>query len=171
MERRLATRVTRDFKSLRNLPWLCRNAAFLSILVFFSSFAFGQEVPRRMALVVGVSDYFHKNMEDLKFAEKDAKDVGLQLQRLGFEVTEVTGREATKTKVEAEISSFLGKASQLDSDSIVFIICIGLIMTSDTCKFGVIGRIGMAINTIIPFSIMSTTIYGEILSVVIIGSW
>ena len=103
--------------------------ALLLILLAVVAKATAQESattqPQRIALVVGISDYFHKNMEDLKYAEKDAVDVGDSLTRLGFEVTQVTGRNATRHNVNKTIDAFLESASKLEAGSIVFIMFSG----------------------------------------------
>ena len=72
----------------------------LTFLVFaigcqFSRNANAQEPPRKIALLVGVSDYFDKNMQDLSYAENDVVSVGSELRRVGFETTVLQGRDAT----------------------------------------------------------------------------
>lgn len=52
-------------------------------------------------------------------------------------------------------------------DAVVVIICLGVGMASGTGKFSIIGRIGMAIHTSTPLSLVFTTVDREILPVVV----
>jgi sulfatase modifying factor 1 len=51
---------------------------------------------RKVALVVGVQEYDHRDMTDLRFAEGDAARLTETLRRLGFEVTLLTATEGRK---------------------------------------------------------------------------
>ena len=97
----------------------------LTVIVTSHAVAANEAPPQRVAFVVGVSDYFHKNMEDLKYAEKDAVDVGHELKNLGFEVTQITGRYATRQNIQRRLDEFLEMASELDSNSIVLLLFSG----------------------------------------------
>lgn len=81
--------------------------------------------PQKVALLVGVSNYFHKKMEDLKYAENDVVKVGQALKRLGFRVTTLTGRAASRKSVDDQIDRFLDSTRQLEKDDIVFVMFSG----------------------------------------------
>ena len=86
----------------------------------------GQDTtPRKVALLVGVSDYFNKNMEDLSFAENDVQAVGDELGRLGFETNVLAGRDATREKTEKAIDDLMDTASKMESDGIVLLMFSG----------------------------------------------
>ena len=70
----------------------------LSIAICLLSPVAGQDSPRKIALLVGVSDYQSKQVEDLQFAENDIRAVGGQLKLMGFEVTSLSGEAATRKK-------------------------------------------------------------------------
>ena len=80
---------------------------------------------QRLALLVGVSDYFHKNMDDLSYADNDVTAVGEELDRLGFDATVLSGREATRDNIIRALDQLLVKASLLESDGIVFLMFSG----------------------------------------------
>lgn len=54
--------------------------------------------PRKIALLVGVSDYQTEEVQDLKYAENDIKVVGSQLKQMGFEVTRFIAKDACQRK-------------------------------------------------------------------------
>ena len=99
--------------------------AIVSCLCCTSRWGHAQEPPRKIALLVGVSDYFDKNMEDLSYAENDVVAVGSELRRVGFETTVLQGREANRQQVEAAIDRLLTTAETLESDAIVFLMFSG----------------------------------------------
>jgi len=75
---------------------------------------------RKIAFLVGVNDYFKKDLRDLKFAENDVTAVAAELKRLGFETTVLTGRGATREKIRTGLANFIDTASKLESNDIVF---------------------------------------------------
>ena len=81
---------------------------FASMLIVSTASA---DEPRKIALLVGVSDYQSDDIEDLKFAENDIRVVGSQLKQMGFEVTSLSGEDATRLETIATIDSFMEKAS------------------------------------------------------------
>ena len=81
--------------------------------------------PQKVALLVGVSDYFHKNIEDLSYAENDVLAVGDELQRLGFHINVLTGENATRRNVIRALEDLLDVASKMESDGIVFLMFSG----------------------------------------------
>ena len=83
------------------------------------------ETPRKIALLVGVSDYFHKNMEDLSYAENDVIAVGKELKRFGFDTQTLTGRDATRQGVSTALEQLIDKTESLESDAIVFLMFSG----------------------------------------------
>jgi thiol-disulfide isomerase/thioredoxin len=87
--------------------------------------SFAHADTQKLALLVGVSDYFHKNMDDLSYAENDVDAVGDELRRLGFDATVVSGDQATRQNVNQALSTLLDKASKLESNGIVFLMFSG----------------------------------------------
>ena len=79
-----------------------------------------QPPQRKIAFLVGIDDYFKKNLSDLQFAENDVTAVAAELEKLGFETTVLTGREATREQIQAGLNDFIETASQLESSDIVF---------------------------------------------------
>ena len=45
---------------------------------------------KKIAFLVGVNDYFKKDLRDLQFAENDVTAVAAELKRLGFETVSYT---------------------------------------------------------------------------------
>ena len=81
--------------------------------------------PRKIALLVGVSDYQSDQVDDLKFAENDIRVVGSQLKLMGFEVTSLSGDQATRDQTIATIDKFMDRASELESSDIVLVMFSG----------------------------------------------
>lgn len=104
-------------RAVLSLTWLL---CLLSPRVVYSA-----ESPRKIALLVGISDYFDKNMEDLEFAENDVDVVAEKLQRLGFDTTLLTGRNASQNNIHAVLNDFFEKTAKLENDSIVFLMFSG----------------------------------------------
>jgi hypothetical protein len=69
---------------------------------------------RRIALVVGVSKYRSKQVQNLGYAENDAKVIADDLTRLGFEVELLLAAEATTSTVQAHIERFARSLSKHD---------------------------------------------------------
>ena len=63
--------------------------------------------PKKVALLVGVEEYLKPGFDSLNYCEDDAKAVGVELKKLGFEVTVLLGsaqddtQRATKANIEA----------------------------------------------------------------------
>ena len=83
------------------------------------------EEPRKLALLVGIEDYFDKDMEDLSYAENDVVTVGKELRKLGFDTKVLKGRNATRQNVDAAIDDLIQDAAKLESDAIVFLMFSG----------------------------------------------
>ncbi len=81
--------------------------------------------PQKIAVVIGVADYFNKNMEDLAFAEKDARDVSDQLRQIGFKVATIVGNDAGQANVQAKLDAVLDRAGKLEPDSVLLIMFSG----------------------------------------------
>ena len=100
-------------------------AFFLGIGASNGTQLVAQEGPRKLALLVGVADYFNKRLSDLDYADADVIAVGKELKRLGFEVTLLTEKKATYQKVSAAIEKLIEETSDLESDAIVFMMFSG----------------------------------------------
>ena len=80
-----------------------------------------QSAPRKVAFVVGVSEYQKTGLANLKFAHKDANDLAVELKRQGFEVTKLIGSQAQHEKVRSALDKFIGTTSDLGKNDIVLI--------------------------------------------------
>ncbi len=58
---------------------------------------------RKVAFLVGINDYKKPFFNDLKYAENDVKAIGVELRKLGFEVTVLTGQRATREAIDATV--------------------------------------------------------------------
>ncbi len=105
----------------------CLFAALVAVAVCDPVFSEDTTSPgaQKVALLVGISDYFDKNMDDLDFAENDVQSVGAELRNLGFRVTVIRGRDATRQRVDSEIEQLIAKSSAMESESIVFLMFSG----------------------------------------------
>ena len=56
---------------------------------------------------------------------------------------------------------------QISADAVVLVICFGVDMAIGTRHLRIIGRVGMAIDTLIPFAVVGAAVDGEILPVVV----
>ena len=79
----------------------------------------------KIAFLVGVSGYSDKGLEDLKYADNDANTTALHLEAMGFETTVLTNEAASQNAINERFAEFLEKASELESDSVVFIMFSG----------------------------------------------
>ena len=95
------------------------------LLICLLAAAVTADEPRKIALLVGVSDYQSRQVDDLQFAENDIRVVGSQLKLMGFKVTSLSGKAATRKKTIATIDSFMAQAAELESDDIVFVMFSG----------------------------------------------
>lgn len=95
-------------------------------LVFLPSLSQIQaQEQKKIAFLVGVSEYQDDSFDDLKYAHHDANLTALHLEAMGFETTVLTNREATESRIQTSLDLFLEKASKLESDSIVFFLFSG----------------------------------------------
>jgi hypothetical protein len=59
-----------------------------------------QAAGRRVALLVGINAYQKPFFDNLKYAERDVEQMAAQLKALGFEVTTLTGKSATRQAID-----------------------------------------------------------------------
>lgn len=77
--------------------------AFLGLFCAISVQSLHAQQPRKIALIVGVSEYKKDGLENLKYAHKDAKDLAAALGRdNGFEVMLLTQKEAPDAEFRAQ---------------------------------------------------------------------
>jgi outer membrane protein assembly factor BamB len=95
------------------------------IVLLISQASLAAQEPRKLALLVGVSDYNDPQFDDLKYASDDVVAVGRQLHLMGFETTVVAGDRATRAGVIEAVTKLLGQAEKLESDSIVLLMFSG----------------------------------------------
>ncbi len=97
-----------------------------SILAVLCVASASAEEPRtRLAFLAGVADYRHKTMENLDFPHNDVGELAKQLKRLGFDVTSITGENASRDKLKTAFSNFVSQAERLGKDDIVFVALSG----------------------------------------------
>ncbi len=96
--------------------------------------------PRKLAFVVGVSKYQKDGLRDLKYAEFDAHDLGLELKKHGFGVSELLGEKATRGALDAELQTFFASLKQLKKDDVVLLAFSGhgLQLQIDEPKHGLV---------------------------------
>ncbi len=80
---------------------------------------------RKIAMLVGVSDYADPALPDLQFCENDVTVIGSELERLGFETTVITAQNARQEKLQKKLNSFVKKAKQLNESDIVLMMFSG----------------------------------------------
>ena len=79
-----------------------RTYLFILILILAACFVHGQEPERKIALVIGNSDYQH--LSELRNPVSDAEDISAALERLGFDVNQLTNGD--KDAMELAILEF-----------------------------------------------------------------
>ncbi len=77
--------------------------------------------PRKLAFVAGVSKYQKDGLTNLKYAELDARDLGLKLKEIGFEVSTLLGDRATHAALDSELQKFFGSLKTLNKDDVVLL--------------------------------------------------
>src|SRR5690349_14377067 len=63
----------------------------LAISLFSSLLTSASQPPKKLALLVGVNEYQKRGFETLKYAERDAVELGKALDGLGFRTTVLLG--------------------------------------------------------------------------------
>ncbi|HPE70092.1 MAG TPA: SUMF1/EgtB/PvdO family nonheme iron enzyme [Thermotogota bacterium] len=81
-------------------------------LFFACVFLLGFLGARDFAILVGIDDY--EALVDLRYAEKDARDLAELLEELGFEVHLLTGNDANVPAIRAEIRRLSRLSSEYD---------------------------------------------------------
>lgn len=122
---------------------LCLLATCLALFLTFGSVITAQS-PKKIALLVGVSNYFNKNVEHLNYADNDVIVIGGLLRELGFDVTIITNRNARRQKVLDQFEEFIDRASRLEKKDIVFVMFSGhgqQLMSKQTKRVSVDGKI------------------------------
>ncbi len=75
---------------------------------------------RRVALLVGVNEYTNRNLENLKYAERDITELAAVLKSAGFEVRVLLGsadgtKAATRLNIEAAFAAVLNGVGKADT--------------------------------------------------------
>src|SRR4051812_32482204 len=109
---------------MRRLAFLPRTAApatLLCVAAVAAGLAFPQapDKGRKFALLVGVNTYDNRQLDDLEFAEADAKALADVLKAGGFDVRLLLGGaegadRATRANVEAAVDAVLGRVTKRD---------------------------------------------------------
>ena len=75
---------------------------------------------RVFAVVIGLGRYRDRRIQLLRYAKKDARDIGRQLRRMGIrQVKLLLGKEATAEKVKRALVTWLRRRATRRSDSVV----------------------------------------------------
>ena len=80
-----------------------------------------QTPPRKLAFIVGVSEYSKDGLTDLTYAHKDANDLATELASHGFEVTKLIGDQAGHKSVRSSLDQFVKLAGQLSKKDVVLV--------------------------------------------------
>ena len=80
-----------------------------------------QDSPRKIAFVVGVSEYHKDGLTNLKYAHKDANDLAAELEKHEFEVTKLIGDDATYKNVQSELNRFIRTTTELRKEDVVLV--------------------------------------------------
>ncbi|MFM7072037.1 MAG: caspase family protein [Planctomycetota bacterium] len=68
---------------------------------------------RKLAFLVGVSNYYKDGFEDLSYCERDVDELAVELRKHGFTVATLTGKAATKAKLDAWLKEAFDSMSKL----------------------------------------------------------
>jgi len=77
--------------------------------------------PRKLAFIVGVSEYQKDGLTNLRYAHKDANDLSTELTNNGFEVTKLIGNDAKHKDVRSQLQQFVTATGQLDKNDVVLV--------------------------------------------------
>lgn len=69
---------------------------------------------RKVALLVGINAYKKPFLRDLQFAERDVEETAKELRKLGFDVTVLTGEQATRQKIDDAVKAMVRPLSKTD---------------------------------------------------------
>ncbi len=97
-----------------NARWLL-DLFVLVIVAWGASLLGAVDAPKKVALLVGINKYERRKLEGnpLQYAERDVKELAAVLEKQGFEVRTLTGRDATKTHIDDALTMLL-KGSKKD---------------------------------------------------------
>ncbi len=95
---------------------------FACVLIAGSAHFVAAQEGRKVALLVGVDKYQKPLLPPLGFAEADVKGVAAELKALKFEVTLLTGSEATKKRIEDTV---VGLVKPLGPNDLMLVMLAG----------------------------------------------
>ena len=93
---------------------------FASVLLFGAAVCSAQE-QRKIAFIVGVSEYQKDGLTNLNYAHKDANDLATELSGQGFQVTKLIGSDARHQTVRTKLENFIEAAEQLGKNDVVLV--------------------------------------------------
>jgi formylglycine-generating enzyme required for sulfatase activity len=84
-------------------------------------FLFAQQAPagKKVAFLVGVNKYKKPGFDTLHYAERDVRDLKVELDKLGFRTALLTGDEATRKNIEQRLKEQLEGLGQEDTILVV----------------------------------------------------
>lgn len=101
---------------------------FRYLLVSFLLLAFGISsietafAGKKVAFLVGVNKYKKPGFSSLSYAERDVDQMSKELESLGFEVSKLTGKDATKTNLDTTIKKLV---APLSADDLILVMLAG----------------------------------------------
>lgn len=106
--------------------WLsCQIISWLAFAALICKSGDAQQ-PKKLAFVVGVSDYFSKNIEPrLRYAEKDARDMAKLLESMDYTVTSRRGESADRRRTIEALEKFFATTESLRKTDIVLVMLSG----------------------------------------------
>ena len=94
---------------------------FACLTVLQSCSLLHAQQPRKIAFIVGVSEYQKDGLTNLKYAHKDANDLAAELSKSGFKVTKLIGPDAKHKSIRARLQQFVAAASELGKNDVVLV--------------------------------------------------
>ena len=80
-----------------------------------------QQQPRKIAFIVGVSQYQKDGLSNLQYAHKDANDLATELTKAGFEVTKLIGPKAKHKTIRSGLKQFVESTGELGKNDVVLV--------------------------------------------------
>ena len=98
-------------------------ATLLSCLAMLQtgSVLYAQQQPRKIAFIVGVSEYQKDGLNNLKYADKDANDLAEELSKHGFDVSKLIGSHARHKTVREKLGEFIELTGELGKKDVVLV--------------------------------------------------
>lgn len=93
----------------------------VAVCFFGCSCASVEAQTRKLAFVVGVSEYQKTGLADLKYAHTDAEALSTELSKQGFEVTKFIAKDAMTKKVREGLKAFIEQTSELHKEDVVMV--------------------------------------------------